>query len=137
LGPLRPPEIAAQMNTFHYSDGQWVAWDAYVEDRPYRLAWPTAEGSGSEAIRAGRFIVPAAIDPGGAYVAGSTSTALNIRSIRDSVFVLRARDGATVFRKYLPMYTRTQVVFLGDGQFAYSSKEGAGSVIGVLRIGGA
>ena len=45
-GPLTPGAIAAQHDTFRYLDGQWAAWDAYVENVRYRLGWSTQEGKG-------------------------------------------------------------------------------------------
>ena len=32
-GPLTVPDLAVQPQTFRYLDGQWLAWDAYVEGR--------------------------------------------------------------------------------------------------------
>jgi hypothetical protein len=74
------------------------------------------------------------MDARGRYVAASTTTSLNIGSIKDTVVALRTRDGSEVFRRALPMFARSQVVFLGDGYFAYSDVEGTRSRTRVLRI---
>jgi hypothetical protein len=119
-GPLAPGDIAAQAQTFRHSDRQWLAWDAYVENGRYRLAWSTRAGEGRREIPKGRGITAGALDPRGRYLAVSTTTALNIGAIRDTVLVVRATDGSDVFRRSLPPYTRSQVAFLGEDFFAYS-----------------
>ena len=52
-GPLIPGAIEAQSHTFLYLDGQWAAWDAYVENTRYRLAWSTQKGKGQYRRRKG------------------------------------------------------------------------------------
>jgi hypothetical protein len=133
-GPLTPGAIAAQSDTFRYLDGQWAAWDAYVENTRYRLGWSTQTGKGQYAAPKGRSITSAAMDARGRYVAASTTTALSIGSIKDTVVALRTGDASEVFRRALPMYARSQVAFLGDRYFAYSEVEGTRSRIRVLRI---
>jgi hypothetical protein len=133
-GPLAPGVIAAQNDTFRYHDGQWVAWDAYVENRRYRLGWSTRVGNGQYEAPKGRSVTSVAMDARGRYVAASTTTALNIGSIKDTVVALRTGDGSEVFRRTLPTYARSQVAFLGDGYFAYSDVEGTRSRTRVLRI---
>jgi len=133
-GPLTPGTIAAQSDTFRYVEGQWAGWDAYVEDARYRLGWSTREGTGQYEVPKGRSITSAAMDARGRYVAASTTTSLSIGSIKDTVVALRTRDGAEVFRKALPMYARSHVVFLGDRYFAYSDVEGTQSRTRVLRL---
>jgi hypothetical protein len=133
-GPLTPGAIAAQNDTFRYLDGQWAAWDAYVENARYRLGWSTRGGKGQHEAPKGRSITSAAMDARGRYVAASTTTALNIGSIKDTVVALRTADGGEVFRKTLRAYARSQVAFLGDGHFAYSDVEGTHSRTHVLRI---
>lgn len=118
-GPIQP-DIAAQDGTFRYVDGRWLAWDAYVEDGRYRLAWVTPAGAARREVPRGRAITAGALDPRGRYVAISTTTALNIGQIRDTVLVLRTTDGSEVFRRSLSSYTRSQVAFLGEEYFAYT-----------------
>jgi hypothetical protein len=133
-GPLTPDAIAAQSDTFRYVDGQWAGWDAYVEDGRYRLGWSTRAGKGVYEVPRGRSITSAAMDARGQYVAASTTTALNIGSIADTVLVLSTTDGSELVRKRLPMYARSQVSFLGDSYFAYSDLIGNRSRIHVLRV---
>jgi hypothetical protein len=134
-GPLTPDAIAAQTDTFRYLDGQWAGWDAYVEDARYRLGWSARAGQGVYEVPRGRTITSAALDSRGQYVAASTTTALNIGSIADTVLVLSTTDGSELFRKRLPMYARSQVSFLGDSYFAYSDLIGTRSRTHVLRTG--
>ena len=98
-GPLTPGAIAAQSNTFRYLDGSWAAWDAYVENTRYRLGWSTQRGKGQYEAPKGRSITSAAMDARGRYVAASTTTSLNIGSIKDTVVALRTGDGSEVFRQ--------------------------------------
>ena len=133
-GPLTPGAIEAQTDTFRYLDGQWAAWDAYVENTRYRLGWSTHDGKGQYDVPKGRSITSAAIDARGRYVAASTTTSLNIGAIKDTVVALRTRDGSEVFRRSLPSYARSQLAFIGDGYFAYSDFDGTRSRIRVLRV---
>jgi len=94
-----PGTIAAQSDTFRYADGQWAAWDAYVENVRYRLGWSTQQGQGQYEAPKGRSFTSAAMDARGRYVAASTTRSLNIGSIKDTVVALRTNDGREVFRK--------------------------------------
>ncbi len=132
--PMRTAGVAAQSTTLlRVSDG-WVAWDAYREDGRYRLRWRVAGGAGAHEVPLGRSITAVDASPSGSYIALSTTTALNIGRIRDSVFVLRTEDGAEVFRRYLPTYARSRVAFLGDSRLAFDDQERGRFGVRVLRI---
>jgi hypothetical protein len=133
-GPLVPGAISAQTDTFRSFDGQWLGWDAYVEDARYRLGWSTRAGAGQYEVPRGRGITSAAMDARGRYVAVSTTTALNLGNITDTVLGIRASDGAEVFRRTLPSYSRSQVAFLGDAYFAFTEFDGAKSRVEVLQV---
>jgi hypothetical protein len=45
-----------------------------------------------------------------------------------------SRDGAEVFRRFLPRYTRTAVAFVDDQRFAYTDWAGDRAELRVLRI---
>ena len=66
----------------------------------------------------------AAVDPTGSYIAISETTTLSIGNARDVVYVLRTNDGDVVFRRYLPRYSRSEVVFFEGGFLGYSDLEG-------------
>ncbi len=66
----------------------------------------------------GSSITDLAVSPDGALIAVSTTTSLNIGSVRDSFFVLRTRDGAEVYRRFFRKYTRTRMAFLGARHLA-------------------
>jgi hypothetical protein len=82
----------------------------------------------------GRSITAVDAAPSGSYVAVSTTPALSIGRIRDSVFVLRTSDGAEIFRRYLPTYARSRVAFLGDSRLAFDDREGERFGVRVLQI---
>lgn len=133
-GPLSVPDVAVQPQTFRYLDGQWLAWDAYVEGRGKRLSWSTRGGGGSHTVPLGRGITAGALSPSGRLVAISTTTELSIGSIPDTVLVLRTSDGAEVFRKTLPPYARSEVAFLGERHFAYTGIAGSTATTRVLTL---
>jgi hypothetical protein len=133
-GPLTTDDVSAQSQTFRYADGQWLAWDAYVEGRAKRATWSTRAGAGSHTVPLGRGITAGALSPSGRFVAISTTGELNIGGIADTVLVRRTSDGAEVFRKTLPAYARSEVVFLGERHFAYTGIAGSTATTRVLRL---
>jgi len=133
--PLVADGVAAQSTTFLRVGDGWVAWDAYRDEGRYRVAWSLPRGKGSQEVPLGRSLTSLDVDPSGTYIAISTTTTLNIGQIRDSVAVIRARDRAEVFRRYLPMYTRSHVAFLGDSTFAYDDRREDIFGVRLLRLG--
>lgn len=113
---------------------QSLVSDAYVEGRRDRAAWSTRVASSQYEAPLGRSITDAALDASGRFVAVSTTTVLNIGAIRDTVVVMRARDGAERFRRSLATYTRSVVAFLGADRFAYSSLDAGHGRTHVLRV---
>jgi hypothetical protein len=98
-----------------------LVWDSYRDNGPYRVSWNANGHSGTHNALKGRSINSAAMTPSGDLVAVSVATALNIGSIRDAIYVLRATDGTEAFRRYLPMYTRTPVFFATDDLLVYTA----------------
>jgi hypothetical protein len=82
--------------------------------------WSLPAGSGQHRITKGRSVTSASVDPTGRLIAISATTTLSIGNARDVVYVIRAADGTDVFRRYLPRYTRTSVVFFDSGLFGYT-----------------
>jgi hypothetical protein len=121
---FEPGDIRAQSSTYVRVGDGWVAWDAYKEDGPYQIGWSLDHGSGRHRTNAGRSVTSAAVDPTGSYIAISETTTLSIGGAKDVVYVLRTEDGAVVFRRYLPRYSRSDVVFFEGGFFGYSDLEG-------------
>jgi hypothetical protein len=119
-----PGDIRAQSTTYIRVGDGWVAWDAYKEDGPYQIGWSVGDRSGRHRTNAGRSVTSAAIDPTGSYIAISETTTLSIGNARDVVYVVRTEDGAAVFRRYLPRYSRSQVVFFDGGLLGYSDPDG-------------
>ena len=124
--PVRfdPGDIRAYGTTYVRAGDGWLAWDAYKEAGPYQIGWSVAGGSGRHRTIAGRSVTSAAVDPTGSYIAISETPTLSIGNARDVVYVLRTSDGAVVFRRYLPRYSRSQVVFFEGGFLGYSDFEG-------------
>ena len=121
---FKPGAIRPQASTYLRQPQGWIAWDAYRDEDAYWCAWSLAAGSGTSRTNRGRSITSATVDPSGRFVAVSESTTLNIGNARDVVYVIRTSDGAEVFRRYLPRYARSQVVFFEGGLFGYSDLAG-------------
>ena len=121
---FEPDDIHAQSSTYFLMGDGWVAWDAYKEDGPYQIGWSLGGRSGRHRTNAGRSVTSAVVDPTGSYIAISETTTLSIGNARDVVYVLRTKDGADVFRRYLPRYSRSHVVFFDGGFLGYSDLEG-------------
>jgi len=121
---FEPGDIRAQSSTYIRVGEGWVAWDAYKEDGPYQIGWSLGGRSGRHRTNRGRSVTSAAVDPTGSYIAISETTTLSIGKARDVVYVLRTDNGADVFRRYLPRYSRSQVVFFDGGFFGYSDLDG-------------
>jgi hypothetical protein len=133
--PLVAGGVYPQATTFlRVGQQYWVAWDAYRENEPYRVAWSLLKGHGIHRILGGRSITALTVNPGGTYVAISTTTSLSIGHIKDAIYVLRTSDGVEVWRRYLPTYTRSSVAFLGDGFLAYTDWDGTHAAVRVLAI---
>ena len=94
-------------------DDGWVAWENYREAGRVRLIWDLPSGGGRREIPKGSGITDLALSSDGALIAVSTTTNLNIGDVRDSLFVLRSRDGAEVYRRYFRQYTRTRLALPG------------------------
>ncbi len=77
-----------------------------------------------------------AVSPDGLLIAISTSTGLNIGSVRVSLFVLGTRYGTEVYRRYFRKYTRTRMVFLGARHLAVTrvDLDRGGGWIEVLQV---
>ena len=112
----------------------WVAWDGYRENAPYRLAWSLAGGAGSHEVPKGRGISSVAVDPDGKLIVLSVSGSYTLGEVDDSVYVLRVADGAEIYRRYLPPYSRTQLAFLGPHYLAMTRHEAGESRVDVLRV---
>ena len=117
----KPDAVRPHPQTYLKLPNGGVGWDAYPDRDPYRIAWALPAGSGISRVLKGRLINSVAVSPSGNLIAVSLSTGLNIGRIQDEVYVLRAGDGEAVFRRYLPMYTRTPVFFPSDDLFAYTT----------------
>ena len=121
---LRAQGVVPISNTFKRVGNGWIAWDASRDQESYRVAWSLPVGSGSHRVLKGRSINSVAVSPDGELITLSVATALNIGHIKDAVYVLRARDGSEIFRRYLDTYTRTPILFPTNELFLYSAGKG-------------
>jgi hypothetical protein len=126
----KPESVEPQPQTFRLLADGWVAWDAYREDLPYRVAWSLRTGHGSLRVPKGRSITALAVSPDRRRIAVSVTSSISVGSTPDAVFVVRVADGAEVFRRYLPKYARARVAFPDPNRFVYTDLEG----VNVLEI---
>ena len=119
----RPDGVEPLSHTYRKVGDGWIAWDAYRDEEPYRVAWSLPAGKRLHRVLKGRSINSVAVTPSADLIAISVASRLNIGRIKDAVYVLRASDGAEVFRQYLPLYTRTQVLFPTNETLLYSTGE--------------
>jgi hypothetical protein len=112
----------------------WVAWEIYRERGRHRLAWSLPAGAGLHELPRGRGIDHVSVSPDGALIAVGAGPTLNIGSVRDTVYVLRAADGVEVFRRFFNPYTRSRPTFLGSRLFALTVVEDGAARIEVLEI---
>jgi len=127
--------VDAQFTTVLRVGSGWVAWDAAREPgERYRIAWSLANGRGVHEALRGRGITAVKVDPDGAYIAISETTAIRDNPVHDAVYVLRASDGKQVWQRNLPRYARSSLAFLGAKLFAYTDSDGAHSTVRVVQI---
>ena len=135
-GPIVTGEIKhVGRNFIRIGDG-WVAWEIYRDKGRARVAWDLPAGAGQREIPKGGGITDLAVSPDGALIVVSTSTNLNIGDVRDSLFALRTRDGAEVYRRFFRKYTRARMAFLGSRYLAVTrvDLDKGGGWIEVLEI---
>jgi len=127
--------VEAQFTTLLRVGSGWVAWDAAREPgERYRIAWSLANGRGKHEALLGRSLTAVKVDPDGAYVAISETSAIRNFNVQDAVYVVRTSDGKEVWHRNLPWYARSSLAFLGDKLFAYTDSDGAHATVRVLRI---
>lgn len=126
----KPEGVEPQPQTYRLLSDGWVAWDAYRESEPYRIAWSLPGGKGSHQVPKGRSITSLAVSPDGSWIALSVTSSLSIGSTPDAVSVLRVADGSEVFRRYFPKYTRSSLAFPDPDRFVYTDLEG----VHILKI---
>lgn len=132
--PRQPgPELERMLSEVTLQPEGWLGWDVYAEDRRYLVAWDLPGGRGRVEEPKGRSITSASADPGGRYVAYSTSTTLNVGSVPDAVALLRASDGSDLWRRRLPRYARAQVALFLE-HLAWSDSTSVPPRVRVLRL---
>lgn len=132
--PIRPEGFESFGRNIRVLEGGWVVWDGYRDAGRYRVAWSLPAGKGLYEIPKGRSVTSLSVDPGGRYIAVSTSRSLSIGDVPDTVFVLRVNNGSDVYRRNLQPYTRSHVGFLGPDRLAMTIVEDGRSRVRVLTV---
>ncbi len=132
-GPHSVPGVALRRNGIRRIGDGWIAWDSHagtgVEED---IVWSLLSGSGSHTVLKGRQIRSVAISPGGRFVGISVNPKHErLPDAQPSIYVLRTRDRAEVFRRYAPPKVLAGgIQFLGEEFFAYEES----GAVRVLRI---
>lgn len=132
--PLQPEGFDGIGHNIRLLDGGWVVWDGYRDTGRYRVGWSLPAGKGLYDIPKGRSITSLTVDPGGRYIAVSTSRNLSIGDVPDTIFVIRTNDGTDIYRRHQAPYTRSHLGFLGPDRLAMTIVEDGRARVRVLAV---
>ena len=132
-GPMQPEGLETWSRNFlQVGKEGWVVWKNPEEMRASMIAWSLPHGSGSHHVAKGRRIYSLSVDSAGRYIGLSVGVRYSFGTVRDSVYVLKGRDGSEVFRRYFPLYTKPRVQFIGSGYFVVTDPRQR--LLRVLRV---
>ena len=114
------PDSVSLSAYLHPTPRGWVAWDRYVEDGRYAVAWMVDGKTFKRELPRGLGLTQVAVDADGRYIAVSATSGLNIGRQRDQVWLIRTSDGVELFRRYAPKYSRDVVALPAAKYFAVS-----------------
>jgi hypothetical protein len=107
---VRAPGIVSRFShQLHPLADGWIAWDTYLDEGRYVLAWSRAGAVTQRELPRGLGITGVAVDAQGEFVAVTATSGLNIGRQRDEVWLVRTSDGTELFRRYAPKYSRDRV----------------------------
>ncbi len=136
-GPVSPTGIYNARWGFRWVGDGWAAWDGYRGDGASRVVWSLGAGNSGEFILPrGQGVESLAIAPDGHHIAVSMDTTLNLGVGKSAVVLLRTSDGTELYRRYLPLYSRVRLAFLGNDHFAMTRRVKGGGAIDVFRVPG-
>ena len=132
-GPHSVPGVVLRRDGIRRIEDGWIAWDSHMDTGVEEdIVWSLPSGSGSHTVLKGRRIQSVAVSPGGRYVGVSVNPKHErLPDAQPSIYVLRTRDRAEVFRHYAPpKVLADNIQFLGEEFFAYEES----GAVRVLRI---
>jgi hypothetical protein len=107
---VRAPDVVSRFShQLHPIPDGWIAWDTYLDEGRYVVAWSRAGSITRRELPRGLGINGVALDQAGEFVAVTATSGLNIGSQRDEVWLVRTTDGSELFRRYAPKYSRDTV----------------------------
>lgn len=130
-----PPEVEPYGHHLRPLSNGWIAWDTYRENGRYVITWSIAGRTGTRTLPKGLAFNSVAFDDRGEHIAISASSGLRIGDQRDEVWLLRTSDGAELFRRYAPKYSRAVVALPGGRYFAVDEMVEGRSSVRVYRLG--
>ena len=133
-GPMSPDGIYDARWGFLWLEDGWVAWDGYREEGRSRIVWELLDGQGEVTIPRGRSIDSLSVAQDGSVIAASISSNVRIGDVQSAVVLFQTNDGAEIYRRYQPVFTRTNLAFLGARHLAVSRFEDQQSFVDVHRI---
>jgi hypothetical protein len=108
-----PDVVSRFSHQLHPIASGWIAWDTYLDDGRYVVAWSRGGALTKRELPRGLGINGVAVDGDGEFVAVTATSGLNIGNQRDEVWLVRTSDGTELFRRYAPKYSRDTVAIPG------------------------
>ena len=107
---VRAPDVVSRFShQLHPIPDGWIAWDTYLDDGRYVVAWNRGGSITKRELPRGLGINGVAVDQAGEFVVVTATSGLNIGNQRDEVWLVRTSDGTELFRRYAPKYSRDTV----------------------------
>jgi hypothetical protein len=129
-----PDVVSRFSHQLHPIAGGWIAWDTYLDEGRYVVAWTRGGAVTRRELPRGLGINGAAIDTAGEFVAVTATSGLNIGNQRDEVWLVRTSDGTELFRRYAPKYSRDTVALPGGRYFVVGEINDGRPALRVYRL---
>ena len=129
-----PPELEQHGHHLRPLQNGWIGWDTYREQGRYEILWNIGERTGRRSLPKGLSVTSIAFDDRGEHIAVSASSGLRIGNQRDEVWLVRTSDGAELFRRYAPKYSRATVAMPTGRFFAVDDSRDGRATVRVYQL---
>ncbi len=129
------PDVVSRFgHQLHPIASGWIAWDTYLDDGRYVVAWTRGGAITKRELPRGLGINGVAIDAAGEFVAVTATSGLNIGNQRDEVWLVRTSAGTELFRRYAPKYSRDTVALPAGRYFVVGEITNGRPALRVYRL---
>jgi hypothetical protein len=129
-----PDVVSRFSHQLHPIAGGWIAWDTYLDDGRYVVAWSRGGAMTKRELPRGLGINGVAVDGDGEFVAVTATSGLSIGNQRDEVWLVRTSDGTELFRRYAPKYSRDTAALPGGRYFVVGEINDGRPALRVYRL---